>query len=451
MANRLPKFYIIQQVNDPRWGNYIKHLNITYGKEWDGLSVDNFYGYNGGYQSCRRFSTDFINNPTILTLDQFEEMTFELPAKWYVIRNAENAAVLNEWNNKKYKGSNAFMYSSGRFYSDKDHNDVAGATIGYTEITFKQFQDHVLQPVVEFVVPENWYIRGSAEFQKWCNDQKPEIDIAGNNFAGFYRMRSYPFRWEWSNTQPTIAEITFDQFIKYIAKPVVPAFNKDDWNIEVDTEKQFNEVCAYLNTQSIFPSENYKQPYCGFSGGSRFINWNGKTFGYDNTRERIATIEKAITWEQFQSFKIPITMSTTQTISRENLEKLYNQVCDGWQSFIRTEMSGLLFATEFTVKNEVITKAFGDADSTQKALLLKYFKLPVEDKNVFPVGITSDLVEAASQLLFNNGNVLQLINGMTPSAHPELEKRAFLVSRPYTVTTGITDDGTGTWISIHKK
>lgn len=157
--NRLPQYYAIKQVDDTRWDAYIRHINSkrtepsTY--RWSGDTKGGYYGYDGrntyGGTFCVCTRIEFQNNPTIITLDQFEEMTFELPEKWYVIRNEENATVLNEWNNRVHHPSNAYLFEQSVMYSDRKYSRFKESE-KYTEITFKQFQDHVLAPVAEYVV-----------------------------------------------------------------------------------------------------------------------------------------------------------------------------------------------------------------------------------------------------------------------------------------------------------
>lgn len=64
----------------------------------------------------------------------------------------------------------------------------------------------------------------------------------------------------------------------------------------------------------------------------------------------------------------------TQTIKRQDLKKLYNIACEGWQKriadLILWDTSGII-----EVDNSVIEEAFNAANSDQKKEIKKYFKI----------------------------------------------------------------------------
>ena len=76
-----------------------------------------------------------------------------LPEKWFVLRNKQNAKVLNDWNNRTYPNSGvATANDLGIFYSNKSYNSngVKGhiknhLEKGYVEISFEKFQEEVLK------------------------------------------------------------------------------------------------------------------------------------------------------------------------------------------------------------------------------------------------------------------------------------------------------------------
>lgn len=87
---------------------------------------------------------------TEITFDQFKQFvlkqTFVLPTKWFVVRNEENAEILNEWENithqRGHKG--AYLTDGAVMYSDRSY-DSGFFKKDYTEITFEQFKTHVLK------------------------------------------------------------------------------------------------------------------------------------------------------------------------------------------------------------------------------------------------------------------------------------------------------------------
>ncbi len=75
-------------------------------------------------------------------------MKEELPKKWAVKRTCNNSEILNDWNNNHYLFKEQHRINAESicdedyFYDDQAH--TAKLQPGYTEITFEQFQEHIL-------------------------------------------------------------------------------------------------------------------------------------------------------------------------------------------------------------------------------------------------------------------------------------------------------------------
>lgn len=65
-----------------------------------------------------------------------------IPEKWCVVRNKENADIVNEWYNNKF-GGGAFLDDESIFYPDRQFSYNMRYT-DYTEISFDDFQKYVL-------------------------------------------------------------------------------------------------------------------------------------------------------------------------------------------------------------------------------------------------------------------------------------------------------------------
>jgi len=70
------------------------------------------------------------------------------------------------------------------------------------------------------------------------------------------------------------------------------------------------------------------------------------------------------------------TVPLTQKISRDNLGKIYPEVCSKWKDKIDAVLAEQKFATEIEVSEEVIKEAFKEANGDQKTALRRYFKEP---------------------------------------------------------------------------
>lgn len=82
----------------------------------------------------------------------------ELPEKWSVKRNQDNYEIINKWINDGVGGVRPYHDTTG-YISYPNTNNGDGFSLGnhshyrlkegYTEITFEQFQEHVLKVVNE--------------------------------------------------------------------------------------------------------------------------------------------------------------------------------------------------------------------------------------------------------------------------------------------------------------
>jgi hypothetical protein len=68
----------------------------------------------------------------------------------------------------------------------------------------------------------------------------------------------------------------------------------------------------------------------------------------------------------------------SQTISRENLKEIYDNVCEEWQKTIE---SYLLWSSRdmIEIPQNIIEDGYNEADDVQKSLIKKYFKLIEDD------------------------------------------------------------------------
>lgn len=150
----LPKYFIVKRdASNLLWQKYIDWLNETYGSNWAGDTPDSYYGYDGneyfGGTEIWPIPHKFENNPTILTLEQWDEMVngFKLPEIWAIKQSISEEAC--EWfkrfpntSSANVKGSYEYMvYFSNqnrtKFFVELPENCV--------EITIEQFKKYVLK------------------------------------------------------------------------------------------------------------------------------------------------------------------------------------------------------------------------------------------------------------------------------------------------------------------
>ncbi len=152
----LPVYFSIKFTGTPLWNKYIEWLIEISGEHLNGIITQCFYGFNGFSRNgiCCYYSTDtnIPNNPTIITLQQWDEAVngFNVPDRWYCRPNTEEEAkILGRWFDENKEGCSM----GGDFYQ-KQWKLVLGGGLtnkkfGYgkhpeaTEITFEQFKKHI--------------------------------------------------------------------------------------------------------------------------------------------------------------------------------------------------------------------------------------------------------------------------------------------------------------------
>jgi hypothetical protein len=112
------------------------------------------------------------------------------------------------------------------------------------------------------------------------------------------------------------------------------------------------------------------------------IRWDGEEKGcgciYDADRGGWAEI---IT-EEIKPTNMPTAQLTQQLISRNSLKAIHSRVCSKWQAVIEDKLKENIFDESIFVPNDLLIKAFEEADTDQTKLLLKYFYQPLESKEV---------------------------------------------------------------------
>jgi hypothetical protein len=86
--------------------------------------------------------------------------------------------------------------------------------------------------------------------------------------------------------------------------------------------------------------------------------------------------------EEIKTTNMPTAQLTQQSISRSDLKTVHSHVCSKWQDVIKDKLKENIFDESIFVPNDLLIKAFEEADSDQTKLLLKYFYQPLESKEV---------------------------------------------------------------------
>lgn len=150
--NRLPKYWIVKNDFSQKFkDSVLKYLCQEHNTKLEGLG--HYYGNGDGNWRCYSLIESFRNNPTLLTLDEFIELSkpiddFVLPEKWCVKCTKENYLILDKWFfNKTGKHRIDPSHISYWHYPENNNGNSTSSKVlyDYKEITFGQFQKYVLK------------------------------------------------------------------------------------------------------------------------------------------------------------------------------------------------------------------------------------------------------------------------------------------------------------------
>jgi len=131
----MPEYTVTVKDHEKYYHQTDKTVNFNIIEEIDGCKGACVY-FNGKW-------AEIISTPKTEVIIEDE---FVLPKKWFVVRNKENHKILNKWENDTYhKGMEmAYLDDKAHMFSNKSYKCDKKEIIGYTEITFEQFQKYVL-------------------------------------------------------------------------------------------------------------------------------------------------------------------------------------------------------------------------------------------------------------------------------------------------------------------
>jgi hypothetical protein len=149
MKNRLPQNWVVQcDTTNPNWMKVIDYLYVIHGEKWGGHRHGAYYGYDGGsgFKGTNTFLdvSRFSNNPTVLTIEQFVELTSKkeenmkinrLPQYWVVqadYHNSDFKTVIN-YLNEQY-GTAWMGHNHGDYYG-YDGNHKHNGTDSWTNLS----------------------------------------------------------------------------------------------------------------------------------------------------------------------------------------------------------------------------------------------------------------------------------------------------------------------------
>lgn len=260
----LPKYFIVKRdASNPLWQKYIDWLNKTYGSNWVGDTPDSYYGYDGnedfGGTEIWPIPNRFENNPTVLTLEQWDEIVngFKLPEIWAIKQSISEEAC--EWF-KVFSGTRTAdiggNYEYMVYYSNQNKAEFFDTLPkNCVEITIEQFKKYVLKQdnMKKYIIEELKtnekllvYIETKEQFHKI-------VKHCGQFVSGFYGKCCYSIvkrSYSGSSTKTDVGSYDTDS--------IIVTFDQIDFKEKVVAYKTIKKMPG-LPVGTMFVK--YKDPY----------------------------------------------------------------------------------------------------------------------------------------------------------------------------------------------
>jgi hypothetical protein len=182
------------------------------------------------------------------------------------------------------------------------------------------------------MLPTKWQIKITSENKDILREYWLTLDPSEYYKENPERFRGYLINEEYDGSWLTYnkiggkgghTNISLDTFKQY----VLNSFDPEDWDIEVETEEQFNEVCDFLLKKDYKRRHFWKNEGNGFSGGARFIGTSDDEEGFTYSSGHYHfSLSKRITWEQFQTLKNKNMKYTIQDLNKYSYQSENNIV-----------------------------------------------------------------------------------------------------------------------------
>lgn len=144
--NKLPGKYLVKTNKEhPLWNKFAEYINTKRSSNYCSLNFEYYGEDNNQVVKYDAICIDIIRNYPSLTLEEWDSIVnpkFILPEKWVLRRTEENSLIVNEWSNKTHKDNLYSIVDKDYIYSDR--RCISMVKEGYTEITFDQFKEYVL-------------------------------------------------------------------------------------------------------------------------------------------------------------------------------------------------------------------------------------------------------------------------------------------------------------------
>lgn len=151
---QLPKTFgiysSIQNKANPLWNKYIKWLQTEHNMSWQGRDHNSYYGPIEGKSANVGYKYTF--GDVVLTLEEWNEcMNNQFPTKWFIILTRENFEIVHKWYKETYDkypiniGMAVGNVPYDGTYADCSNDGGNLKKYGGIEITFEQFQQHILK------------------------------------------------------------------------------------------------------------------------------------------------------------------------------------------------------------------------------------------------------------------------------------------------------------------
>lgn len=372
----------------------------------------------------------------------------EFPANWYTsIENYshENRDAFVKYINNRFRGGlrgtlNYYGIIQGELEGSDSSHSLRGKG---TFLTETEVMARLNQPIS---APSSWKVLGDTPEKvkvlqhifrtKFGASFADGLDFwwycrtGARGYIAYSCVTSYS-----ADSISDVPEMSFDQFVNTFNKQTNMEMKKN-WCIQL---KKSKDVVAFFNKLS---GRDY-----GSVTGDDYAHYPSYNTHDSYSAPHPMNGYRVITIEEFREITTQgVTNSDDQIITRLGLKEIYDIACASWKSKLQSWAARNPFEETVTLTVQEVKSMFEAANDKQKQTLVRYLKLPNEDKNVM-LKVNESTMNSVNTKLFGEKDVFSVFGNNTEL--PELKGRAIYVNSNYTVEATVL--GTGATVLSFKK
>lgn len=288
IKNNLPKYWVVKNDDSQRFKDIVlQYLNNIFDKPWVG-DAEGYYGYDGDINhngtSCFYNVARFKNTPTILTIDEFIELSkpisdmidFRVKGTKLPVIPVGTIYKCRSFDSNVYKAfdiacvfySYGYKEIEGIIYIEAESKEYTGGVyfmIKESDIVRLAKEQGMIKE--KFILPEKWWVQSTEEnyvdIYTWLrNNQMNNSSYTSLNNSDKNSPICFPAYYTFHQCKGnfTYTEITFDQFNKYVLKQDTMEKEIIGYKLKEDCKQYVKAICRIEGYQGFGESIRDCQP-----------------------------------------------------------------------------------------------------------------------------------------------------------------------------------------------